>query len=246
MKNFRADLHIHTVLSPCGDLDMSPTAIVTMAREKGLDIIAVTDHNSTRHCRLAVELGKEAGLLVIPGVEVNTSEEVHTLAFFESVEKAEGFQNYLDFFLPDIMNDPDHFGEQLLVDRDERILGEEERSLYSGLKQSLDQVADTVHGLGGIMVLSHVDRNRNSVYSQLGFLPDNLQCDAIEISRSTDPFTFVALHPELRKHTVITNSDAHFIEDIGRKYSVFQMESACFGEIKMAVRNQNGRRVILP
>ena len=113
MKMYRTDLHIHTVLSPCGGLEMSPEQIVEAAIAKGLDIIAITDHNSTRQCKAVIEAGEERGLKVFGGAEVNTREEVHCLTLFEDIETLTVFQEYLDDFLPDIPNDPDSFGHQI-------------------------------------------------------------------------------------------------------------------------------------
>ncbi|MDR2888130.1 MAG: PHP domain-containing protein, partial [Bacteroidales bacterium] len=140
MKLFRADLHIHTVLSPCGSLEMSPRRIVDEAIAKGLDIIAITDHNSTRQCRAVIEAGKEKGVLVIGGAEINTREEVHCVTLFEDTEKLDRFQEYIDRYLPDIPNNPDKFGYQVWVNGNEDIEGEEPRLLLSGLDQSIDEV----------------------------------------------------------------------------------------------------------
>ena len=133
MNDYRADLHIHSVLSPCGDLDMSPLAIVREACRKGLDIIGISDHNTTRHAALMTELGRENGLFVLPGVEINTKEEIHCLAFFETLDILNKFQNYLDMHLPDIKNDPVKFGYQVELDRDEHIIYEEEKMLFNAI-----------------------------------------------------------------------------------------------------------------
>lgn len=246
MNDYRADLHIHSVLSPCGDLDMSPLSIIRTAAGKGMDIIAVTDHNTTRHCRLSVELGEEYGIWVIPGVEVNTVEEVHCLAFFESMYETDLFQEYLDLHLPGLKNNPELFGYQVQVDRDDNILFEEEKMLWAGIRQSVYEISEKVNELGGVFVPSHVDRRKNSIFSQLGFMPPDLHPDGIEISRSSDPASFLLRHPELKRFTVLTNSDAHFVGDIAARYSIFHMESRNFREFKLAVKAQEGREVRLP
>src|SRR5664279_1554325 len=129
MDFYRADLHIHTVLSPCGDLEMSPGNIVSAAALKGLDIIGITDHNSTRHCDLVARMGAKKGIYVIQGVEVTTKEEVHCLAFFENTDTLQKFQEFLDASLPEIKNDPSIFGYQVQVDEDENVVYEETRLL---------------------------------------------------------------------------------------------------------------------
>ena len=121
---YKADLHIHTVLSPCGDLEMSPTAIVDRALERGLDMIAISDHNTTRQVKVTQKVGKEKGLFVLGGVEVTSQEEAHCLCFFETDEQLDQMQAFLDEHLPKIPNDEDRFGYQLIVDENEEIVGE--------------------------------------------------------------------------------------------------------------------------
>ncbi len=178
MRDFRADLHIHTLLSPCGDLSMSPAKIVSEAARKGIDIIGITDHNSTRHCRLVSRLAANSGIFTLMGAEVTTQEEVHCLAFFED-DKLDLLQDFLDSRLPDIKNDPLIFGDQVVIDEDEMIVYVEERLLISATKASLEEVGSFVHSNGGIFIPAHIDRMRNSIYSQLGFLPAGLQADAL-------------------------------------------------------------------
>ena len=122
LNKYKADLHVHSILSPCGDIDMSPVRIIKEAKKRNIDILGISDHNSTLHCRLMMELGKEEGIFVLPGVEVNTREEIHCLAFFENIALVDEFQNYLEEHLPHILNVKSMFGEQLLVDKDENIL----------------------------------------------------------------------------------------------------------------------------
>lgn len=129
----RADLHIHTVLSPCGDLDMSPANIIGMALQKGLSLIGISDHNSTRQAPVIQQLGEQQGLRVLCGTEVNTAEEVHALAYFPTLERLTAFQHFLDLHLPDIKNNPDKFGYQVVVDAEEQITYEEERLLITAL-----------------------------------------------------------------------------------------------------------------
>ncbi len=241
MYEYKADLHIHTVLSPCGDLEMSPVNLVNAAAAKGLDIIGVTDHNTTRHCRLVTELGEEKGLFVLSGVEVNTKEEIHALAFFETPEKLADFQAYLDKWLPPFKNDPAIFGHQVQVNRKEEIIYEEEKSLYGALDQSIEEVEQKVHKLEGIFIPAHVDRPRNAIYSQLGFYPEELNADAIEISWAGNPDEFISSHEELKGLPVIRSSDAHFPEDIGRVFSIFSLFNRTFNEIKMAFNKKAGR-----
>lgn len=240
----KADLHIHTVLSPCGDLDMSPVRIVEEAEKKGLDIIGITDHNTTRHCRLISELANDKGIFVMQGAEVTTKEEVHCLAFFENIDTLNKFQEFLDENLPEIMNDPSKFGYQVEVDRDEVIIYEEKKLLLNAIKQSIGELELFVHSLNGLFIPAHIDRKKNSIYSQLGFIPSDFNADALEISRAISPEVFKSLHPEVKGFSVVRNSDAHRLEDIGAVSTMLQVEEPSFSEAFMAIKGLNGRKLI--
>jgi len=244
MKTFKADLHMHTVLSPCGDLEMSPLSIVKKALEVDLDIIGITDHNTTRQCAEVVKIGQEFGLTVFSGAEVTTKEEVHCLTFFENFEKLEAFQIYLDEHLPAIPNDAEKFGHQVWVNKEEEILGVEERLLISAINQSIDEVEHKVRELNGLFIPAHIFRPRFSVYSQLGFMPFDIKPDAIGIGANTNIEEQMQCHPELSQFTVLRSSDAHQLQFIGSHYSVFEMKEASFNEVRMALLNKEGRQVI--
>jgi PHP family Zn ribbon phosphoesterase len=238
MKKFRADLHIHTVLSPCGDLEMSPDVIISRAKEMHLDIIGIVDHNSTRQCGVIRQMGQSEGIFILTGAEVTTKEEVHCLAFFETDEQLNCFQVFLDEHLPDIKNDIKRFGHQIAVDAGNNIVFTEERLLISALDQTIDQVETMVHRLEGLFIPAHIDKRRFSVFEQLGFLPPDLKVDALEIS----PFCkqeFLTQHQELSKYNFVSGSDAHFPEQIGSRVTVFEMERPGFEEIRKTLK-ENG------
>jgi len=245
MNTYRADLHIHTVLSPCGDLDMSPTNIIAKAREKGLDIIGITDHNSTMHCSLIRDLAKPAGIFVLMGAEVTTREEVHCLSFFENDDQLSEFQAYLDKHLPPVPNDTQKFGYQVVVDKDEQIVEEIKYLLISALDQSINQVEQKVHSLGGIFIPAHIDRPSYSITSQLGFVPDGLWIDAVEVSASCKKGTVRPFLPKQENISVIRSSDAHYPDQIGKAFTSFEMEHRSFGEIKMALHATGGRKTLI-
>ncbi len=244
MNAYRADLHIHTVLSPCGSLDMSPVNIVRKALEMKLDIIGIADHNSTKQAKVVRDLGKDAGLFVLCGAEVNTKEDIHGLAFFKNDKQLDVFQLYLDEHLPKIKNKPELFGDQVWVDGENNISGEEESLLIVGLNQSLEQVVKKVQELQGIFIPSHVDKPRYSVISQIGFLPKDLPIFCIELSAKVQVKNFLEKYPWVRNYNRIVNSDAHVIELIGSFYSILQMEAISFEEIVMALKGIDGRMVI--
>ena len=243
MNSYRADLHIHSVLSPCGDLEMSPGNIVDEAARKGLDIIAVTDHNHTGHARLTRDLGARKGIWVVYGAELNTREEVHCLTFFDTNEQLDKFQEILKKNLPLIPNDTSLFGHQVIVDENEQILEEIQHSLYPGVALEIGEAARMVHELGGLFIPAHVDRPMNGLFTQLGVWPDGLNVDGVELSRQADQEKIVKDHPELSGYSLIRNSDAHFLKDIGRSFSSFLMERRDFKELGLALKGEKGRRV---
>lgn len=243
MRFFKADLHIHTLLSPCGDLEMSPKNIVEKAGVEKLDIIGITDHNSTRHCKLISELASQHNIFVFCGAEVTSREEAHCLAFLPDFEKLDEFQNYLDKYLSPIPNDPNKFGYQVQVDKDENIIYEEENLLISAIDQSVDEIEEMVHGLGGIFIPAHVNRQTFSIISQLGFIPPDLNYDALELSKHISKEKFIQQNAYLKNSTFIQSSDAHFISNVGDVSTQFYMEKASFDEVKMALRNEGGRFV---
>jgi 3',5'-nucleoside bisphosphate phosphatase len=241
MNSFRADLHVHTVLSPCGDLEMSPAAIVETAARRGIDILGITDHNSTKHGPLVNKLAQKKGIFVLCGAEVTTREEVHCLAFFENFEILGAFQQYLDSHLPYIKNDPRYFGYQVVLDEEEMIVEEEERLLISGLDQGLDQVEEEVHRLGGLFIPAHIDRPKYSLTSQLGFVPPGLKADALEVSRFTTPEKIAEQFPWIASYTFIRSSDAHHPDAIGFGITIFEMEHRSFDEIRKALHRTDNR-----
>ncbi|MGB4654784.1 MAG: PHP-associated domain-containing protein [Bacteroidales bacterium] len=235
MNNYRADIHIHTVLSPCGDIDMSPINIVNKAVSLNLDIIGITDHNSTLHCELIRKIGEKHKLFVLMGAEVTTKEEVHCLAFFEDSNSLKTFQQYLEEYLPPIVNDVDKFGYQVVVDENEDIIDQVEYLLISGINQSIDQVERKVHELDGLFIPAHIDKKSTSLISQLGFIPPDLKADALEISHNWEKSPEVVAMAKMTNLPLITNSDAHFIEQIGKQYTIFSLNELSYKGIKEAL-----------
>ncbi|MDP2115654.1 MAG: PHP domain-containing protein [Bacteroidota bacterium] len=246
MKSFRTDLHIHTVLSPCGDLEMSPARIVSLAGKRGLDIIGITDHNSTKQCELVRKLGRRSGLTVIPGCEMTSREEVHCLGFFEDFDALNEFQDFLDLHLTIIPNNPSMFGYQVVVDEFDYILEEQANYLGASLDVSIEEVEQKVHELSGIFIPAHIDRPRNSLYSQLGFFPPELKVEALQISKLADEKVVrekFRINPEI---TLVKFSDAHYPEDLGKTYTEFYIEDPSFQELRKALKGEDGRSVRIP
>jgi 3',5'-nucleoside bisphosphate phosphatase len=246
MRTFRTDLHIHTLLSPCGDLEMSPANIVSLAGQRGLDIIGITDHNTTKQCELVWKLAQKTNLTVFPGCEMSSREEVHCLGLFEDFDALRIFQEYLDQHLTIIPHNSALFGYQVLIDEDENILETLENYLGASLDVSIEEIEQKVHELSGIFITAHVDRPRNSLFSQLGFFPPELMVDALQISKLADEMNVREKYKIRPDITVVKFSDTHFPADLGKIYTLFEMESPTFSEIKMALAHENERKIQIP
>lgn len=212
------DLHIHSALSPCGDDDMTPNNIVNMSILKGLDVIAVTDHNTCGNVR-AVQRVAGDSLLVIPGMEVETEEEVHVLCYFPTVEQAEEMEAVLREHRLPIANNPEIFGHQYYMDHEDNIIGEEEKLLVSAVQLSLHDVVKLAISFGGVAVPAHIDRSSCSVLSNLGFLPANLPIGAVEITAKNVNEMAIGYSD----YTILTSSDAHYLGDIAEREHFFDV-----------------------
>lgn len=202
------DLHIHSALSPCGDMDMTPNNIVNMSVLKGLDIIAISDHNSVGNVRSAMEVAVGKPITVVPAMEVETAEEVHMLCLFPDIESAEKAEAELKTKFPFIENRPEIFGEQAFMNSEDEITGFEKQLLVTATSLAIDDVKALADKVGGVAIPAHVDRNSYSVLSNLGVLPD-IGFNTIEVSKKTMPENY-----EYLRKKIIQNSDAHYLEDI--------------------------------
>lgn len=216
----RADLHIHSCVSPCASLEMSPRAIAERAKELGIGLLALTDHNTSLNCPAFKENCREMGIWSVYGMEVTSSEEAHLVCLFEDVETALEFSDFVYRYLPDVPNNPDVLGDQVYVDENEDILGEVEKYLGNATALSIDDVREEVFFRNGIFIPAHVDKPVFSIPSQLGFLPDS-NYSAIEVFNPVNAGDY-------SKYPVISNSDAHFLDDIGKKKLFIDVEEKTF------------------
>lgn len=221
----RCDLHIHSALSPCGSLEMSPEAIVKKALNLGLDCISVTDHNAVYNSLSACRAAKKAGLGCIPGIEVQTEEEVHILCYFREVSSIEKFYTELYTFLPDMPNNPDYFGDQVFVDEDSEIRGFEERLLLNSVMLSVPDLVEMAKRYAGFVVPAHIESDKFGLMYNLGFLPQELSDCNLEISYNAVMNEVLKTYPLLGDYTFISNSDAHYLSDIGRAYTEYTVNS---------------------
>lgn len=242
LKVFNCDLHIHTCLSPCAELDMHPKALVQKALEKKLDMIAISDHNASANVRYVMAAaGKH--LQVIPAMEITTSEEVHLLALFRSLSDLLKMQAIIDQHLFG-ENDENRFGVQAIVNEQGEVEGLNNQLLIGATDLAIDDIVDTVHRLEGLAIPAHIDRESFSVLSQLGFIDDSSHFDALEISKLTGLERGRVQYGDLSRYPFLTSSDAHFIRDIGTSITRVLMEAPTFDEFKMALSGQNGRRIM--
>ncbi len=237
----RGDLHIHTCLSPCADSSMLPLTIVKEAKRNNLQIIGICDHNSIENVEAVRKAGKREGLAVMGGVEMASQEEVHILGFFDEKTSLWDIQDVLYENLSG-ENDEDVFGEQLLADEYDKVTGSNQKFLIGATRLSVEGIVHLIHRLGGLAIASHIDRESFSIISQLGYIPSELGLDALEISSLASREKRYAFSQGY-DFPVVTSSDAHCLEDIGRSFSSFLIKEACFEEIKKALMGDEGRRV---
>jgi PHP family Zn ribbon phosphoesterase len=222
-----ADLHIHSCLSPCGDLDNSPSAIARTARSRRLDLVALTDHNSALNCPAFAEACEREGVAALFGLEVTTAEEVHVLCLFAECAAALELGERLYPLLPEVHHDPATFGDQVYVDVDEVILGSVEKYLINAVSWSIDETARECHAREGIFIPAHIDRSVHSIWSQLGFLPTG-DFDAVEVTRRNGPI-------DSGTYATVSNSDAHFLPDIASRSFTFEADAPTFAALRAAL-----------
>lgn len=242
LKWYKADLHIHSVLSPCGSLDMSPTAIFSHAKKMGIDIVAITDHNSMKNSVVYEKASKKYNLSYFYGVEIQTAEEIHLIALFDNGKDAMKFDKKLYKSLLPIKNNPDFFGDQVIIDENENILGFEETALINSSMWSFDEAIKEVKKSGGFSFPAHVDATSFSVIAQLGFVPDNPDIFALGITKKCKLNKFLQKYPSLKSYSFIKNSDAHYPNEVGTGYTEFYIENVGFNEIIYALQKKNGRK----
>jgi PHP family Zn ribbon phosphoesterase len=240
----RADLHIHTVLSPCAEVEMIPPLIVRQALGLGLDIIGITDHNSAENVAAVMEAAQGTGLTVLPGMEVQTREEVHLLCLFDTVEQALTMQGRVYNHLPGLRNRPEFFGAQFVVDAEGDFVRYNERLLLTSTSLTVEQVAQRVGELAGLCIPAHIDRPSYSLMANLGFIPEGLDCQALEISRYALPSDIRRTIPGVGDRSLIVSGDAHRLPEMTAR-TALRIEGATTDELALAFRGREGREVIV-
>jgi len=243
LKKFKTDLHIHTCLSPCGDLGMIPTLIVEKAKSRGLDVIGISDHNSSENVIAVKKAGEKYNLKVLGGMEVTSKEEVHILALFDDEKDLLKLQKIVYENLEGV-NDEELFGYQLIVNEQNEIMDLNKKLLIGATDMTVDKIVELIHSLNGLAIASHVDRERFSLIGQLGFIPEGLALDGLELSAKYTSGKKELDFPMSSGFPLVTFSDAHYIDDIGKTSTTFLLDDITVIEMKKALKNQNGRSIL--
>ena len=244
MRWFRADLHVHTLLSPCAAVEMTPRNIVRNACASGIDIVAITDHNAGDNVAAAIRAAAGTGVVIVPGMEVQTSEEVHLLTLFEKMRDYVKWCEFLQPHRSKLVNDEKRFGAQFVVDETDELVRTENCMLLASTDLGVQDVTLQVAAMGGISIAAHVDRPAFSLFSQLGFIPADAILAGVEVSRHTSVDQARQRYPKIGQLPIVTSSDAHTIEDfIAGPKTMFLIEAPTLSEIRQALVAENGRRV---
>lgn len=242
-RKIKADLHIHTCLSPCGDTAMTPSVIVEKAKSKGLDVIGICDHNSSENVSALKKIGEKYNLKILGGMEINSKEEVHILALFDDDNSLSKLQEIVYKNLIG-KNDEKFFGYQLIVNALGEIIDINKKMLIGATELSVEQIVKHIHSWNGLAIASHIDRERFSVIGQLGFVPEGLDLDGLELSPRYMSEKKSLEFPMSAGFPLVTFSDAHYIDDIGKTSTTFLINEITVSELKKALKNKDGRSIL--
>ena len=218
------DLHIHSCLSPCGDMDMTPNNIVNMAKLLGLSAIALTDHNTAKNCEALVKVGQKAGLCIVPGMELTTSEDIHIVCLFPTLSDALSFDKYVSEHQLKIKNRPDIYGRQVIMDEEDNEAGEIPDLLVMATDISVTKVKELVESFGGIAYPAHIDRDSMSILSVLGEISETYGFTTAELYDTNKKDELLSSYPILKSMNIITNSDAHYLENMREAENFFELD----------------------
>lgn len=230
MSRYFYDFHTHSCLSPCGDADMTPANLAGMAALAGLQIVALTDHNSARNCPAFFAAAEKYGIIPVAGMELTTSEDIHAVCLFERLEDALRFNDAVDGLRIRIRNREDIFGEQLLMDEEDRILGRETDLLPNATRISLEELPALTERYGGVSYPAHIDRTSNGILSILGAFPEELPFLCAEVHDSGQTEALCGQYPILRERQILFGSDAHFLWEIRDAEATVELHGLSVGK----------------
>lgn len=230
------DFHIHTALSPCADDDMTPNNVVNMAKLKGLDAIAITDHNSILNCESCIAIGHAVDLIVIPGMELQTKEDVHVLCLFETIDAAKAFYGLVEERRLPIPNKPEKFGNQFILNEEDEVVEQARISLFTSIDMGINEAHREVLALGGVMIPAHIDRQANGIIANLGFIPPDLAVSWVEVSNRPGHEKYYENHKD--RYNILKDSDAHYLMDISEAENVLEVEERSIQGIFKELRRE--------
>ena len=233
MNRYYYDLHLHSCLSPCGDDDMTPNNIAGMATLCGLNIVALTDHNSCRNCPAFWKAAKRNGIIPVAGMELTTAEDIHVVCLFERLEDAMAFNDIIDERRIRIKNRTDIFGEQLILDENDEVIGHEEDLLPNATTVSIEEALPLVEGCGGVCFPAHIDREANGIIATLGMFPETPPFGCVELHDMEKLPALEAENPALKGKFAITSSDAHYLHMMRDKEAYFELDDEPFSSDKV-------------
>lgn len=219
---------------------MIPPLIIKTAVEKGINLIAITDHNSSANIGAVISAAKGTEVKIMAGMELQTKEEVHVLCLFDDLDQVLVFQKIIDAKLPDFPNDPEHFGEQFIIDETGDFIRNETRLLSTSADISIKSACEQVSELGGLFIPAHIDRDAYGLITVLGFVPPDIHPDALELSKHIHPKTIINKFPQIQNFPLIQSGDAHFLDDI-LGWNQLNMEKPTIMEIRKALNGVEGR-----
>ena len=240
VKTYIAELHCHTVLSPCAEVEMIPPLIVATAIERGINLLAITDHNASANIEAVQIAARGTELSVLPGMELQTREEVHLLCLFDSLAQSAEWQTIVDQYLPPFENDIEHFGEQFVVDETGEFIRRETQLLLTSVALSLEDAIGRVSAIGGLAIPAHVNRPAFGLIANLGFVPVDVKIEALEVSRHLNVADAVTKFPQIKGYPLVQGGDAHRLDEL-LGANVFEMEAPTVRELKLALRGTDGR-----
>jgi len=241
MKLIGMDLHIHSALSPCGGLEMTPPAVLKKACQVGLEALVIADHNTAENQKAFLECARTMDIKVLPGMEVQSREDVHILCIFDTLEQVLALQKLVYAHLPQIKNKKEYFGEQVIFDWQGNIVGEVEQLLLTGTNISVDDIALTVREMGGLALPAHIDRAAFSLWSHLGFIPEYLGFVGVELTphlpRNREQLDYLAQ----KNLGIVLSSDAHWLNQLQGPFTWANIEEFSVAELCLALQGKEGR-----
>lgn len=239
-----AELHVHTVLSPCAEVEMIPPLIVQTALERGIQLLAITDHNACANLAAVQQAAAGTGLVVLPGLEIQTREEVHSLCLFDQLEQALELEALIRAHLPALENNIEYFGEQFVVDATGEFIRRETQLLLTSANLSLKELHQAVTRLGGLVIPAHVDRQAFGLLANLGLVPTDIPLAALEISRHLLPGEARQKYPSLKNLPLLQGGDAHRLTEL-LGANQFTLAAPTLPEIRLALQQAAGRALVV-